>query len=442
MKIATKNKSGFPNNHLRKSLRSSDSALNKEPDVADQDKPVLSDSLLRRIDYARHLNNQNTNIHNLPLLPILKYDSRKNLSASKSGLNSGRSQNSASRFSRIVQSQLKKVPKSTKISEFNKMSLNEPAQMSSMSLSSSNSFNSSSSTNNSGDNHNILMDNLFDSAIFNFKEKLNPSNQLSSQSNLLRNLRMNDIESSNTAEIIVRPIPVKSHKTANIDEAIGFKKQGINLAPLIKNFRLNSFDFQKLNNFNISSNKMNDLFKQLPENSIEFNIDKPKLKKNIKAIQNDNDDTKQAIEFVPATNRALKPIHHGGNNKSINYLAASIEGTNTSSLSSYASVNRKLELDDFEYYDLNELFRKNTLKVANFPRKNLSQINEESTIDGTPMSNSRWSSSLSNFSDHTRKSSDISQNDIWSDIDESTNLPIIRQNRMSNKTNSVPLAIE
>lgn len=60
----------------------------------------------------------------------------------------------------------------------------------------------------------------------------------------------------------------------------------------------------------------------------------------------------------------------------------------------------------------------------------LSQINEESTIDGTPLTNSRWSSSLSNFSGKTIKlDSDDIADDIWSDIDEN-NLPIMRRNQL------------
>lgn len=77
-----------------------DSARFRQPaTVHKQDVPILSDSLLRRIDHARHLNNQNSQIQNLPLLPILKsYESRRVLSSSKSGrtnLGSARNLNSA-----------------------------------------------------------------------------------------------------------------------------------------------------------------------------------------------------------------------------------------------------------------------------------------------------------------------------------------------------------
>jgi hypothetical protein len=106
------------------------------------------------------------------------------------------------------------------------------------------------------------------------------------------------------------------------------------------------------------------------------------------------------------------------------------------------SLNRKLDLDDFECYDVHELFKKNpaVMKSGVF-RKKLSQINEESTIGGTPLTNSRWSSSLSNFSGKTMKfDSDEVDNDIWSDIDEN-NLPINAADRLSKQRNDLPLAV-
>jgi hypothetical protein len=94
-----KNFSSQGNVSQRNKLRN-DSARFREPAVVHkQDVPILSDSLLRRIDHARHLNNQNSQIQNLPLLPILKsYESRRVLSSSKSGrtnLGSARNLNSA-----------------------------------------------------------------------------------------------------------------------------------------------------------------------------------------------------------------------------------------------------------------------------------------------------------------------------------------------------------
>ncbi len=99
-----------------------DSARFREPALVHKtDVPVLSDSLLRRIDHARHLNNQNSSIQNLPLLPILKsYESRRILSSSKSRQNLGSARQLNSASSRTPQAQVsKKIPKSTKISTFN-----------------------------------------------------------------------------------------------------------------------------------------------------------------------------------------------------------------------------------------------------------------------------------------------------------------------------------
>lgn len=135
-----------------------DSARFKDPVKKNNENievPVLSDSLLRRIDYARHLNNQNSKIQNLPLLPILKYETtRRVLSSSKSSRqqNSGsaRQLNSASRYGKVSATQPKKLPKSTKISAFNNSTLTsanlklvenntQPHGNSSLSLSSTNS---------------------------------------------------------------------------------------------------------------------------------------------------------------------------------------------------------------------------------------------------------------------------------------------------------------
>ena len=95
-----------PHNNLNKKFRT-DSARFREPaPIHKTDVPILSDSLLRRIDHARHLNNQNSSIQNLPLLPILKsYESRRVLSSSKASrqnMGSGRQLNSANRFNRYI----------------------------------------------------------------------------------------------------------------------------------------------------------------------------------------------------------------------------------------------------------------------------------------------------------------------------------------------------
>lgn len=107
--------------------------------------------------------------------------------------------------------------------------------------------------------------------------------------------------------------------------------------------------------------------------------------------------------------------------------------------SSHSSLNRKLELEDFEYYDVQELFKKNNQLKSGLFRKKLSQINEESTIDGTPLSNSRWSSSLSNYSDRTIKYEHEENVDIWSDIDENTNLPA--KSRLSQKNTNTEVLL-
>jgi len=74
-------------------------------------------------------------------------------------------------------------------------------------------------------------------------------------------------------------------------------------------------------------------------------------------------------------------------------------------------------------------------------RKKLSQINEESTVGGTPLTNSRWSSSLSTLSGKTLKfDSDEVDNDIRSDID-SNNLPINAGDRVSKQRNHEPLQL-
>ncbi len=145
-----------PQNSPSKKFRT-DSARFREPALVHKtDVPVLSDSLLRRIDHARHLNNQNSSIQNLPLLPILKsYESRRVLSSSKSrqNLGSARQLNSATHINRMPQPQIsKKLPKSTKISAFNgavgganlKSNEQQSQLVSSLSQSSTNSVSSNS----------------------------------------------------------------------------------------------------------------------------------------------------------------------------------------------------------------------------------------------------------------------------------------------------------
>ena len=157
MKVAPKETKKNSQTSLNRKFRV-DSARFREPVIKNNDNlevPVLSDSLLRRIDYARHLNNQNSKIQNLPLLPILKYETtRRVLSSSKSGRQqssgSTRQLNSASRFGKTAAAQPKKLPKSTKITAFNNSTLtsanlklvennSQPHGNSSLSLSSTNS---------------------------------------------------------------------------------------------------------------------------------------------------------------------------------------------------------------------------------------------------------------------------------------------------------------
>lgn len=269
----------------------------------------------------------------------------------------------------------------------------------------------------------ILLDNMFQNGMFNFKEKFSDKN-LNSQSNLLRNLRMHDDESLNHTEIIVRPIAVNTNK---YDEGLNKKQQHVNLSPIIKNFRLNSFDFH--GEFNLEKHaKSTKILKPLTD----FNL------KSNSSLSNKNYElaTLKSNQLKPVTSTALN------NNKSINYLAAGIlnsKNTQTLNESSLASLNRKLDLEDFEYYDVNELFKKNPhILKSGFYRKKLSQINEESTIDGTPLTNSRWSSSLSNFSGRTIKlDAGEAEVDIWSDIDEN-DLHFMNQTR-SLKKSALPL---
>ena len=145
---------------------------------------------------------------------------------------------------------------------------------------------------------------------YNFKEKYSDksyqSNSNQSQSNLLRSLR-NDMENSNTTEIIVRPIPVNTNKYNE-----GIKKASnpnINLAPLIKNFRLNSFDFH--GEFNLEKHEKYMKNTQILKPLTDFN-----LKSNSK-LSNKN--------YELATNRSNHSQHKPtiiNSNKSINYLAA------------------------------------------------------------------------------------------------------------------------
>jgi len=102
-----------------------------------------------------------------------------------------------------------------------------------------------------------------------------------------------------------------------------------------------------------------------------------------------------------------------------NLLFAKVSLIPWSPSTSTAALDRKHDPDVFEYYDVQEPFKKNAAAMkSGVIRKKLSQINEESTVDGTPLTNSRWSSSLSNFSGKTLKfDSDEVDNDIWSDID-------------------------
>jgi len=112
------------------------------------------------------------------------------------------------------------------------------------------------------------------------------------------------MENSNTTEIIVRPIPVNTNKYNE-----GIKKSSnpnINLAPLIKNFRLNSFDFH--GEFNLEKHMKNT---QILKPLTEFN-----LKSNSK-LSNKN--------YELATSGNSHSQHKPtiiSSNKSINYLAA------------------------------------------------------------------------------------------------------------------------
>lgn len=448
---------------LAKNFRPDSARLTQKPDV-----PILSNSLLRRIDHARHLNNQNSQIQNLPLLPILKsYESRRILSSSKSGrtnLVSARQLNSATRFNNKTPVFGKKLLKSTKISAFNNRNLSSAnnSEQSQLQLTQFQAqqqpltYTSYQGTNNSMTNENqfqkemnpneqkILIDDLFHNGMFNFKEKNYQSNQslntAQSQSNLLRSLR-NDTENSSKGEIIVRPIPAKTNR---YDEGISKKMNNpniqmsnnpnVNLAPLIKNFRLNSFDFH--GEFNFEKHTKNT---QILKPLTDFNL------KSNKKFSNKN----YELAMGGGNHQSLKPLNATivSSNKSINYLAAGILNPKQATSfngSSHVSLNRKLDLEDFEYYDVQELFKKNNTLKSGIYRKKLSQINEESTInDGTPLTNSRWSSSLSNFSGKTVKLDDEDEwkdnEDIWSDIDEETNLPMMNANSRLSKPCELPL---
>ena len=248
--------------------------------------PILSDSLLRRIQTNKNTSNsiaqQNlTLLPNVPTLPILssrqssnldlksatsmslksplisnslKLKTASNIALSNSINNLNNKISSAKYLSnKQAQHQLKKLNK-TKFSAFNNFQLNELT-------SSSSSFNSSGSSENQ-----FLLEDIFDNGFnFNTKERFNEKLNQNPQSSLLRKLRMNESETSNKTEIFVRPIPVKS-KQADFKHKI--QPININLAPLIKNFRLSSFDLQKFN----TTNKNNEIFMQIPTNSIKFYI--------------------------------------------------------------------------------------------------------------------------------------------------------------------------
>lgn len=419
------------------------------------DMPVLSDSLLRRIQNKQSIPPQS--LHpNVPTLPVLSrqpsnLDSKSTHSSLKSPLvsNSLKLKTSMSnialtnsintlnnklinsaRFlankSASQQSHLKKLNK-TKFSAFNNFQLNELT-------SSSSSFNSSGSSEN-----NQTLEDLFENGNFNkdkFNEKFHGS---STQSNLLKKLRMNDNENPKT-EIFVRPIPLKTNKSTE-EKQSKHKVQpiNINLAPLIKNFRLSSFDFQKFN----AANKNNEMLVQIPANNIEFNIEAAKPKTfefNFKpfkpVLSKPSSPILANFEITAHPNNSLKPIDQNLlQNKSINYLANGLFDSDSSSnavfpfkSSSYMSLNRKLDLDDIEYYDFNELFRNNNMSYwkTDNQRKKLSQINEESTVSNTPMSDSRWSSSLSTDSNENQKMEDVNSQDeqskeeLWSANNSST----------------------
>jgi hypothetical protein len=344
------------------------------------------------------------------------------------------SKHSSKNFSKQAHHQLKKLNK-TKFSALNSFQLNE------LTSSSTGSLNSSGSADNQA-----FLEDIFDNG-FNLssKEKFNEKIQhnLNPQSSLLRKLRMNESENTNKAEIFVRPIPIKAYRPSNEEKnSIKHKIQpfNINLAPLIKNFRMNSFEMNKLNGSNKQQNS-DQLFMPIPTNSIEFNIDpKPKTYsefnfkpfKPYQEIVLKNKPSSPVLnnfEITSHPNSSLKPIDQNLlHNKSINYLANGIfEASNAApnlyafKSSSYVSLNRKLDLDDIEYFDFNELFTNNNppyFKLDN-QRKKLSQINEESTISNTPMSDSRWSSSLSTNSEYNQKmdansSDETAKEELWS----------------------------
>ena len=133
--------------------------------------------------------------------------------------------------------------------------------------------------------------------IFQSNQSLNSSQ---SQSNLLASLR-NEGENSNMAEIIVRPTPINTKK---YDEGITKAKHlnpNISLTPLIKNFRLNSFDFH--GEFNVEKHMKNT---QILKPLTDF-----KLKSNNK-LSNKN------YELAMLGCQTPKPT----SKQSINYLAA------------------------------------------------------------------------------------------------------------------------
>lgn len=121
---------------------------------------------------------------------------------------------------------------------------------------------------------------------------------------MLRSLK-NDIENSSTAEIIVRPIPLKENR---YEEGINKKAptQNINLAPLIKNFRLNSFDFH--GEFNVEKyNKNTKILK--PLNDFNLKSDAKMSNKNLELANRSNQqkvvNSKQSINYLAAGNLIL-----------------------------------------------------------------------------------------------------------------------------------------
>lgn len=130
---------------------------------------------------------------------------------------------------------------------------------------------------------------------FQSNQQLNSSQ---SQSSLLASLR-NESEMPNMAEIIVRPTPINTKK---YDEGITKKMNpNISLTPLIKNFRLNSFDFH--GEFNVEKHMKNT---QILKPLTDF-----KLKSNNK-LSNKN------YELAMNGSQTPKPT----SKQSINYLAA------------------------------------------------------------------------------------------------------------------------